>query len=192
LQVLEANSLVLNGKKCSFGQQRVDYLGHVISRGVEPDPDKVVAVKEWLIPKSVKDLRGFLGLSRYYRRFILNYGKTAMPLTTLLQKQVESNWSSVADQAFNQLKTALVAAPVLALPDFGKPFTIETDTSGNGTGAILQQQGHLIAFTSKAMGKKNHLLSAYEKEFYVILFAVRKWQHYLLSQHFIIKTDRKA
>ena len=86
----------------------------------------------------------------------------------------------------------MISAPVLALPDFDQPFTVETDASGIGIGSVLIQQSHPIAYISKTMGPKYQLLSAYEKEFYAILFAVKKWQHYFLGKHFIIKTDQKA
>ena len=114
------------------------------------------------------------------------------PLTQLLHKDIEFRWTEDTKSTFAKLKKALTSAPVLALPEFDQPFTVETDASGVGIGVVLLQKGHPIAYISKAMGPKYQLLSAYEKEFYAILFAVKKWQHYFLGQHFIIKTDQKA
>ena len=133
-----------------------------------------MTIKRWPRPTTVRELRGFLGLSRYYRRFIKKYGKIAQPLTQLLQKDTDFKWIGDTEKAFSTLKEALISAPVLALPDFGQPFTVETDASGIGIGVVLIQQGHPIAYISKAMGPKYQLLSAYEKEFYAILFAVKK------------------
>ena len=138
LQLLQDNSLVLNHKKCSFGKTKIDYLGHLISvNGVQPDEDKIVAIKRWPRPTTVKELRGFLGLLGYYRRFIRNYGKIAQPLTQLLQKDTDFKWNVDTEKAFPTQKEALISAPILALLDFGQPFTVETDVSGIGIGAVL-------------------------------------------------------
>ena len=193
LKLLRDNTLVLNRKKCSFAKRQVEYLGHVISKlGVAPDADKIEAVQKWPRPTTIKQLRGFLGLSGYYKRFIMNYGKLAQPLTSLLKKEATFQWNEAVEEAFTALKMVLTRALVLALPNFAEQFVIKTDASSSGIGAILIQRGHSIAYISKAMGKKYQMLSAYEKEFYVILFAVQKWQHYFLGNHFIIKTDQKA
>jgi len=118
----------------------------------------------------------------------MNYGKLAQPLTSLLKKEAAFQWNEAAEEAFTALKMALTRAPVLALPNFAEQFVIETNASGSGIGVVLIQRGHPIAYISKAMGRKYQMLSAYEKDFYAILFAVRKWQHYFLGNHFIIKT----
>ena len=146
-------------------------------------------MKEWPIPITVKQLRGFLGLTGYYRRLIRPYGLSSKPLTDLLKKNA-FHWDSRAQSAFEQLKTAMVSAPVLALPDFSIPFVIETDASGGkggGIGAVLAQQGHPIAYLSKALSPKHQHLSAYEKEFLAVALAVEKWWPYLLGRHLIIQ-----
>nr|GFC14253.1 hypothetical protein [Tanacetum cinerariifolium] len=146
LSCLQEHRLHAKLSKCAFGQTRIEYLGHVVTgSGVEMDPDKIAAVKHWPTPNSVSQLRAFLGLTGYYRRFIRKYAPIASPLTNLLQKD-NFKWSSEAQAAFETLKHALITAPILALPDFSKDFVVETDASGHGIGAVLSQQGHPIAF----------------------------------------------
>lgn len=137
LQVLKDHSFYANEKKCSFAQTRVEYLGHVITKeGVSADPEKIEAMRNWLQPKNVTSLRGFLGLTGYYRRFVESYGKIARPLTDLLKKEGFC-WSEAADKDFAKLKKAMCELPVLRLQDFSKPFVVETDASGLGIGVVL-------------------------------------------------------
>lgn len=160
-EVLLANQFVLKLSKCSFAQQQVEYLGHVVfAPGVEPIPSKISAIQQWPIPQSTRDLRSFLRLAGFYRRFFHGYATIAAPLvkaTTLSP----FHWSTQAQLAFDQLKEVLSTAPVLALPDFTKSFTLETDASGVGMGAVLSQQGHPIAFFSKPFTVKLLRSSAY-------------------------------
>ncbi|GKE07481.1 ty3-gypsy retrotransposon protein [Tanacetum coccineum] len=189
LQVMKQNSLYAKMSKCTFATTQVEYLGHIISgEGVSRDPSKIIAMKKWPTPVNVKQLRGFLGLTGYYRRFIKNYAIISKPLTTLLKKH-SFTWNLDAQLAFESLKTAMGQALVLALPDFNKPFIVETDASGLGIGAVLQQGGHPITYLSKSLSPKHQALSTYEKEFYAVLMALEKWRGYLLDRHFKIKTD---
>lgn len=192
LQTPQKHQLYARLSKCSFGLSEVDYLGHKVSgAGVSMDADKVAAVKEWPTPVNVKQVRFFLGLTGYYRRFIRNYASVAGPLTALLKKE-RFSWHEAAETTFNQLKAAITAAPVFGLPDFSQPFTLETDASGIGVGAVLSQNGHPIAYFSKKMSPRMQRQSAYTRELFAITEALAKFRHYLLGHKFTIKTDQKS
>jgi hypothetical protein len=161
--VLREHGLVLKQSKCSFGERRVQYLGHIIADDVVTmDGDKIEAVQAWPLPGSVKALRGFLGLTGYYRRFITNYGAIAAPLTALLKEAFQ--WTPDATVAFDALKLALTTGPVLQLPNFDEPFIIDCDASGSGFGAVLHQGQGPIAFFSKQCAPQHAKLAAYERE----------------------------
>ena len=189
LSIMKEHQLFAKLSKCVFGATHVDYLGHVISaQGVATDPSKIKVMKDWPVPTNVKQLRGFLGLTGYYRRFIKGYASISKPLTMLLKKN-GFKWSQEAQVAFEQLKQAMSSAPVLALPNFEKEFVVETDASGVGIGAVLLQEGHPIAYLSKTLSAKHQLMSTYEKEFLAVILALERWRGYLLDRHFKIKTD---
>jgi hypothetical protein len=190
---LDQHHFKVNLSKCSFAKTQLHYLGHVISQnGVATDPGKVSIIKSWPSPRSAKEIRSFLGLAGYYRKFVANFGILSRPLTNLLKKGQLFVWHSEHEQAFNALKQALINAPVLALPDFSQQFEIETDASDKGIGAVLHQAGHPIAFVSKALGPRHQALSTYEKECLAILMAVEHWRSYLICSEFIIRTDQRS
>jgi hypothetical protein len=158
LQLLHDNKFFAKLSKCIFAVPQVDYLGHVISAdGVQPDPEKIEAILSWPVPKSLTALRGFLGLTGFYRRFVRNYATIAAPLTDLL-KVTRFAWNLQAAEAFTTLKKAMTSTPVLILPDFSKPFMLETDASAVAIGAVLSQEGHPLAFFSRKMC--NHMQQA--------------------------------
>jgi hypothetical protein len=147
LEVMREHQLFIKRSKCSFGEESVTYLDHVISAdGVAMDTQKVLAVVDWPVPQLVHAVRGFLGLAGYYRKFIHDFGIIAAPLTTLLKKD-GFLWSAEADQALQELKTALTIAPILQLPDFTVPFIVECDASGSGFGAVLHQGAGPVAYS---------------------------------------------
>jgi hypothetical protein len=192
LQVLVQHHLFAKLSKCRFAVPEIEYLGHLISQhGVRADPSKLDAMVSWPIPRSIKALRGFLGLTGYYRKFIRHYGLLAAPLSNLLKKN-SFVWTSEATQAFEALKLAVTSPPVLRLPDFSLPFVIECDASGTGMGAVLMQEGRPLAFLSKALKGRTLLLSTYEKELLALVTAVQKWRPYLMGHPFIVRTDHQA
>jgi hypothetical protein len=192
-QLLQKEQWRVKRPKCSFAKTEIAYLGYVISAaGVSTSPEKVKAVVDWPVPQNAKELRSFLGLASYYRKFVQHFGIISKPLTELLKKNTMFIWISDHDVAFQTLKTALVTAPVLTLPDFSLQFCIETDASDYGVGVVLMQNNHPIAYISKALGPKMRGLSIYEKEYVAILLAVEQWRSYLQCGEFIIATDQKS
>jgi len=178
-ELLKGYQLVAKRNKCAIGIPHVEYLGHVISKeGVATDPKKIQAITDWPKPQNVRQLRGFLGLTGYYKKFVKNYGAISKPLTQLLKKDAFA-WKEDATRAFRNLKQAMTQPPVLSLPDLNKSFMVETDASGSGIGAVLMQEGHPISFISKSLGPQQQALSTYEREMLAILHAVTKWRHYL-------------
>jgi hypothetical protein len=173
LQLLSDNQWKVKLSKCSFAQTTVHYLGHVISaQGVATDESKIAAVRDWPEPHDAKQLRSFLGLAGYYRKFVRGYASISKPLTELLKKHTPFVWTGESSLAFNTLRKALITAPVLALPDFSQCFVVETDACDHGIGAVLLQQDHPLAYISKAPGVRNRGLSTYEKEYMAILLAI--------------------
>lgn len=192
LDTMRDNDLRANWKKCTFAQGRIEYLGHWVSaHGVETDPEMVRAMLQWPIPMTIKELRGFLGLTEYYRWFVANYGTIAAPLTQLLRKD-SLVWGEPAMQAFEELKKAMVTMPVLALPDFAIPFLIETNASGFELGAVLSQIQKPITYFSHTLSTRARMKSVYEWKLMAVVMAVQRWRPYLLGHRFIVRTDQQA
>jgi hypothetical protein len=143
---LEEKQLYAKISKCAFGVQEVEYLGHIVSQeGVKVYPNKIKSMREWPIPKTLKKLRRFLGLTEYYHKFVKNYGQIETPITTLLNKEAFS-WTEEATKAFEKLKEAMCTTLVLATPDFTKTFIVECDASGQLIGVVLMQEGRKAPF----------------------------------------------
>ncbi|XP_062075982.1 uncharacterized protein LOC133780122 [Humulus lupulus] len=192
LQLLRSHNFYAKRSKCQFFRDTIEYLGHIVSfQGVRADPAKTDAMVNWPTPSTLKQLRGFLGLTGYYRCFVAQYATIAAPLTALLKKD-NFHWSTEAAEAFTKLKIAMTTTPVLHLPDFSKTFVVETDASNVGIGGVLMQEGHPLAFFSKKLGPKFATASTYSKEMRAIVEAVTKWRQYLLGRHFIIRTDHRS
>jgi hypothetical protein len=171
--MLLQHQLFVKQSKCVFAIPSVAYLGQVISAsGVAMDPAKVEAVRDWPQPRSVRAVKGFLGLAGYYRKFVHDYGVIAAPLTTLLKKE-GFFWIEEATAAFTVLKAAVTSAAVLALPDFTKSFIVECDASTHGFGAVLIQDGHPIAFFSRPMAPRHRSLATNERELIELIHAIR-------------------
>jgi transposase InsO family protein len=189
LKVLLIEELKCSGKKCSFGQTEIQYVGHMVSHNhVRPMKDKLDAINEWPRPTNVYDVRSFLGLCGYYRRYISNFAKIACPLHALtggnVTKKQKVLWLPVHELAFLALKTALVSAPVLLMPDVLKAFVMETDASDFAVGAVLLQEDsdlclHPVAYESKKLNSSQCNYPAQERELFAIIHAYRKWSVYL-------------
>lgn len=152
LITLGEHKFFLRRNKCEFAVTSLTFLGHIISAGgTRPDPTKITAVEAWPTPRNVKEVRGFLGLSGYYQRFIARYAQLAAPLIDLLKKNEGFNWRIREETAFQELKKALISAPVLSYPNFDRPFQIDTDACEFGVGAVLSQDGHPLAYYNKKL-----------------------------------------
>ena len=192
-KTLRENELYVKKEKCSFAMEEVHFLGHVISQGtIKMDKKKVQAIKEWEPPTRVAELRSFLGLVNYYRQFIKNYSARAAPLTDLLKKNKSWAWTEKCQEAFEHLKAAVMEEPVLALPDFSKPFEVHTDASDFAIGGVLMQERHPIAFESRKLNETERRYTVQEKEMTAVVHCLRTWRHYLLGARFVIKTDNVA
>ncbi|KAL0541102.1 hypothetical protein IC582_021135 [Cucumis melo] len=194
LEVLRKNELYANKKKCSFARTQVEYLENIISgQGVEVDPAKIRAIREWPTPTNVREVKGFLGLTGYYRKFVQHYGTLAAPLTQLL-KLVRFKWTEEAQESFTKLQNAMMTLPVLALPDFSVPFEIETDAFGYGIGAMLIQARQPIAYDSHTLAMRDRAKPVYERELMAVVLAVRRWRWktYLLGRKFVVKTNQRS
>lgn len=191
LEILREQQFFIKASKCNFGQQELEYLGHIVTcNGVKVDENKIAAMVSWLRPQNILELRGFLGLTGYYRKFVQGYRLLARPLTNLLKKG-QFGWSDEVEQAFEKLKKVMTSTPTLAMPNFNDTFTIEIDASRYGIGAVLHQQGRPIAYMSRALGIAKKSWSVYNKEMFAIVEAVRVWRPYLLGQRFTILTDQR-
>ncbi|KAI3756929.1 hypothetical protein L6452_04461 [Arctium lappa] len=189
---LQEYQFYVKRSKCVFGAASLEYIGHIISgQGMEMDPKKVEAVTTWPFPKTQKQVRSFLGLAGYYRRFIQGYASIAAPLSDLLQKD-GFRWGEREHKAFEDLKHKLSVAPVLSLPDFKEVFVVETDASGDAIGVVLLQKGRPICFFSRKLGARMKMAATYQKELYAIVEAVYKWRQYLIGRRFLIRIDHKS
>ena len=160
------------------------YVGHIISgEGIVVNPKRVQAVLDWTQPKSVKQVRSFLGLASYCRRFVKNFSKVAKPLTELLKKDKKFEWTPQCEHSFQELKRRLTSAPVLLPPDFSKDFVIYSDASRQGLGCILMQDRHVIAYASRQLRPHEDNYPTHDLELGAIVHALKTWQNYLLGNH---------
>ncbi|GJY47328.1 putative reverse transcriptase domain-containing protein [Tanacetum coccineum] len=165
LDLLKKEKLYAKFSKCEFWLQEVQFLGHVVNRdGIHVDPSKVESVKNWKTPESSTEIRSFLGLAGYYRRFIENFSKIAKPLTLLTQKNKTYVWGDEQDEAFRILKEKLCNAPVLALPDGPDDFVVYCDASKQGFGCVLMQRGKVIAYASRQLKKHEKNYTTHDLE----------------------------
>ena len=189
--------LKLKPKKCFLFRTKVHFLGHVVSsEGVSTDPEKVEAIQNWKVPHDLTDVRSFLGLCSYYRRFVPKFSEVAKPLTKLTEKDQPFTWGSEQEQAWLDLKQRLMSAPILAYPDPSAEFILDTDASGYGIGAVLVQvqegKERVIAYGSRSLTKEERRYCVTRRELLAIVFFLKQYRHYLYGQKFKVRTDHGA
>lgn len=192
LERLEQHKFYAQLRKCHFALPEVEFLGHLVSKdGIRVDPRKVKIVQEWPVPKSAGDLRSFLGLANYFRRFIEKYSETARCLHALTGKHAVWNWTALCQRAFEEIKEKLTAAPVLRAPDFTKPFDLVADASDFTIGAALLQDGQPVAFESRKLTPAEVNYYTGEKELLAVVHALTVWRCYLDGAKFTIHSDHE-
>ena len=197
LRRLQRAGLKVKQSKCHLLQKRVCYLGHVLSEdGVETDPDKISCVLTWPVPVNIAQLRQFLGLASYYRRFVPKFAHIAAPLHRLTTKGNAWTWTPECDIAFQTLKQNLTHAPVLPFPQFDQPFIVDADASGEGLGAVLSQviddEEKVVAYASRALTKAERQYAATRREMLALVWSLKHFRPYLYGKPFRARTDHKS
>lgn len=196
-RLLRNAELVVNWSKSTFLQPELEYLGHIVGQGkLRASPSKISAVLEYAPPRSVRQVRSFLGACAWFKRFIPGFSDLAEPLTRLLRKSEPWSWNEEQQKSFEELRKCLVSPPILSCPDFSKPFVIETDASNVGLGAVLRQEidgsQRVVAYASRTLNRAERNLSTTHKELLGILFGVEKYRPYVEGAHFTVITDHSA
>ena len=196
LSRIQRAGLKLNQRKCHFARDHVVFLGHVVSRdGLQPDPRNTEKVKTWPTPRNPSEVRAFVGLCSYYRRFVKGFSQHAAPLSRLAGKDVPFEWTAECEASFTYLKQVLTSAPVVTLPNFSLPFRIHTDASKDSVGAVLAQEveglERVVAYASKALTQAQKRWSTFDRELWAVVWAVREFKHYVGLSSFSIVTDHR-
>ena len=180
LQTLRNKRLYAKLKKCEFWLSSVTFLGHIISvDGVSVDPHKIEAIVNWPRPTNVTEVRSFMGLAGYYRRFVKDFSRIAIPLTQLTRKNVPFEWNEKREKSFQVLKKRLVSAPILTLPSGTDGFTIYSDASHRGLGCVLMQHGKVIAYASRQLRPHEKNYPSHDLELAAVVSALKIWRQYL-------------
>jgi hypothetical protein len=176
-----------------FWLKEIKFLDHTISQdGIAVDPDKVQEVMNSKSPTTVRQIRSFLGLAGYYRRFIPDFSRIVKPMTELLKKGAKFEWGQKCEDAFHTLRQHLTIAPMLAHPDNNKPFDVYCDASGTGLCCVLMQDNRVIAYASRALRPHEQNYPTHDLELAAMVHALKMWRHYLMGTHYNIYTDHKS
>ncbi|GJT09863.1 putative reverse transcriptase domain-containing protein [Tanacetum coccineum] len=193
LELVKKEELYAKFSKCEFWIPKVQLLGHVIdSKGIHVDPAKIESIKDWASPKSPTEIRQFLGLAGYYRRFIEGFSKIAKPMTKLTQKKVQFVWGNKQETTFQLLKQKLCSAPILALPEGSEDFIAYCDASKKGLGDVLMQREKVIAYASRQLKIHEKNYTTHDLELGAVVFALKIWRHYLYGTKCTVFTDHKS
>ncbi|GJX94537.1 putative reverse transcriptase domain-containing protein, partial [Tanacetum coccineum] len=193
LELLKKEKLYAKFSKCEFWIPKVQFLGHVIdSRGIHVDPAKIESIKDWASPKTPTEIRQFLGLAGYYRRFIEGFSKIAKSMTKLTQKKIKFNWGEKEENAFQLIKHKMCSASILALPEGNEDFVVYCDASHNGLGVVLMQREKVIAYASRQLKVHEKNYTTHDLELGSVVFALKIWRHYLYGTRCTVFTDHKS
>ncbi|KAK1432277.1 hypothetical protein QVD17_09172 [Tagetes erecta] len=193
LETLRKEKLYAKFSKCAFWLKEVQFLGHVINEdGILVDPSKVEAILKWVPPKNPTEVRSFLGLAGYYRRFIRDFSSMALPLTKLTRKNEKFVWGKDQEEAFKELKEKLSSAPILSLPEGTDDLVVYTDASRRGLGCVLMQRGKVIAYASRQLKNNECNYPTHDLELAAVVFALKIWRHYLYGTKCTIYSDHKS
>ncbi|XP_076912613.1 uncharacterized protein LOC143570977 [Bidens hawaiensis] len=193
LEILRKKKLYAKFSKCEFWLSKVAFLGHIVSaEGISMDPAKIEAVTNWPRPTLVSEVRSFLGLAGYYRRFVEGFSAIALPLTQLLRKGVKFSWNDDREKSFEELKKRLVSNPILTLPSGTGGYQIYSDASKKGLGCVLMQHGKVIAYASRQLKPYEVNYPTHDLELAAVIFALKIWRHYLYGETCDIFTDHKS
>eukprot|EP00253_Pinus_taeda_P005649 PITA_05649 len=193
LQTLREHQLYAKFSKCDFFKEEIQYLGHVITKdGIAVGPEKIKAIMEWPVPKDVADVRSVMGLAGYYRRFVEGFSKVAFPITSLQKKGKVFHWTLSYQKSFEQLKHLLTTTPILSIADPNKDYVVCTDTSKEGLGGVLMQEGKVIAYESRKLKEHEQKYSSYDLELAAVIHALKMWRHYLMGRKFLLFTDHHS
>jgi len=189
-ELCRKHQLYLKPSKCKIGQHSIAWVGHTLQAGKQAvDENKIKAIQEWKIPTNITQVRGFLGLCSYYRKFVKDFAKFAVPLQNLLKKNHTFKWTTECTEAFETLKRVMTKTPVLTIPSPEKEFEVITDASSKAIGAVLQQERRPIAYFSKTLTAAEQKYATHEQETLAIVEALKQWRVYLQGRHFIVWTD---
>lgn len=192
--LIKQSGMKISPEKCAFAKQSIKYLGHIVSsKGIEVDPEKIVAIQKMRNPKTVKEVRSIVGVASYYRKFVPNFSEKCAPLTELTKRNTKFCWNDQHENAFQVIKTALTQTPILKYPDYTKKFKIQTDSSDIAMGAALTQEydsiDHPITYFSRKFNPAETRYSVTEKEALCIIAAVKHFHQYIYGYKFTIVTD---
>ena len=192
--MLRENSLYAKESKCEFFKDSIQYLGHVIStEGIAMDASKVDAILRLPAPRTMEEFRIFLGMAGFYCKFVNGYAKIYVPMADQLKGvAITFHWGEEQQRNFDKLKVALAIAPILAIVDPQKPFVVETDASAKAIGAVLIQDGHPVAYESKKLNRAQQNYSTYEQGLLAIIYALKKWHHYLYRATFEVLMNHES
>ncbi|KAK1695093.1 hypothetical protein QYE76_011790 [Lolium multiflorum] len=193
LETLRQHKLYAKFSKCEFWLKEVGFLRHILSAGgIAVDPTKIKTVAEWQAPTTQTEVRAFLGLAAYYRRFVEGFSSIVRPMTQLLKKDKKFDWTDKCEESFQKLKARLKTAPILIMPDITKPFDVYCDASKIGLGCVLMQEGKVISYLSRQLKQHEQNYPTHDLELAAVVLALKVWRHYLMGNRCEIYSDHKS